>query len=223
MSIQIKRGMKKDLPQLKDGELAFCKDTKELYVGSNGNENVNVTDKSSEIINEFNSKINGIESTLSSNVEQTGANKEYIESKKSAIQKAIDFVDSFKCEFDFSSGDSCYIKLPDVFGGLIIQFGAFRCNAISDFGNEQYTEKFYDKQISLPKRFPNRVLYVNSNITGLVKSGVRKLTYHEFFDTKCSPHYNDARGKIDVSVWRRACNRDLTGYEVIVDYLVIGR
>ena len=45
MSIQIKRGMKKDLPQLKDGELAFCRDTKELYVGNNGNENVSVTKK----------------------------------------------------------------------------------------------------------------------------------------------------------------------------------
>ena len=45
MSIQIKRGAKKDLPQLKDGELAFCRDTKELYVGNNGNENVSVTKK----------------------------------------------------------------------------------------------------------------------------------------------------------------------------------
>lgn len=45
MSIQIKRGMKENLPQLKDGELAFCKDTKELFVGNNGNENVGITKK----------------------------------------------------------------------------------------------------------------------------------------------------------------------------------
>lgn len=57
MSIQIKRGMKKDLPQLKDGELAFCKDTKELYVGSNGNENVSVTKKIEDRLGVVNSQL----------------------------------------------------------------------------------------------------------------------------------------------------------------------
>lgn len=57
MSIQIKRGMKKDLPQLKDGELAFCRDTKELYVGSNGNENVSITKKIEDRLNAVDSQL----------------------------------------------------------------------------------------------------------------------------------------------------------------------
>lgn len=60
MSIQIKRGMKKDLPQLKDGELAFCKDTKELYVGNNGNENVSVTKKIEDRLDAVDSQLEHI-------------------------------------------------------------------------------------------------------------------------------------------------------------------
>ena len=63
MSIQIKRGMKKDLPQLKDGELAFCRDTKELFIGNNGNENVNVTKKIEDILDVVGSQLEHIEKT----------------------------------------------------------------------------------------------------------------------------------------------------------------
>lgn len=35
-SIQIKRGLKKNLPLLKDGQLAYCKDAKELWIGNDG-------------------------------------------------------------------------------------------------------------------------------------------------------------------------------------------
>lgn len=35
--IKIKRGTKIDLPVLQDGELGYCRDTKELYIGNNGN------------------------------------------------------------------------------------------------------------------------------------------------------------------------------------------
>ena len=35
--IRIKRGTKIDLPVLQDGELGYCRDTKELYIGNNGN------------------------------------------------------------------------------------------------------------------------------------------------------------------------------------------
>ena len=65
MSIQIKRGMKKDLPQLKDGELAFCRDTKELYVGNNGNENVSVTKKIEDRLGVVGSQLEHITNTVS--------------------------------------------------------------------------------------------------------------------------------------------------------------
>ena len=64
MSIQIKRGMKKDLPQLKDGELAFCRDTKELYVGNNGNENVSVTKKVEDRLDTVDSQLEHIENNI---------------------------------------------------------------------------------------------------------------------------------------------------------------
>lgn len=35
-SMQIKRGYKANLPLLKDGQLAYCKDTKELWIGNDG-------------------------------------------------------------------------------------------------------------------------------------------------------------------------------------------
>lgn len=35
-SMQIKRGLKKNLPLLKDGQLAYCKDAKELWIGNDG-------------------------------------------------------------------------------------------------------------------------------------------------------------------------------------------
>ena len=74
MSIQIKRGMKKDLPQLKDGELAFCRDTKELYVGNNGNENVSVTKKIEDRLDAVDSQLAHIPSLIFSkyNIDNTG-------------------------------------------------------------------------------------------------------------------------------------------------------
>jgi hypothetical protein len=37
-TIQIKRGLKEDLPILADGEMGFCRDTKQVYIGD-GTEN----------------------------------------------------------------------------------------------------------------------------------------------------------------------------------------
>lgn len=45
-SMQIKRGYKANLPLLKDGQLAYCKDTKELWIGNDG-ENEQIGGKSS--------------------------------------------------------------------------------------------------------------------------------------------------------------------------------
>ena len=85
MSIQIKRGMKKDLPQLKDGELAFCRDTKELYVGNNGNENVSVTKKIEDRLDAVDSQLEQI----AINVKKYGAKGDGITDDTNAIKQAI--------------------------------------------------------------------------------------------------------------------------------------
>ena len=89
MSIQIKRGMKKDLPQLKDGELAFCKDTKELYVGNNGNENVSVTKKIEDRLDAVDSQLEQIKTNTKNEIllEQikTNTKNEILKEKKENI------------------------------------------------------------------------------------------------------------------------------------------
>ena len=86
MSIQIKRGMKKDLPQLKDGELAFCKDTKELFVGNNGNENVSITKKVEDRLDAVDSQLEHIVI----NVKNFGAKGDGVTDDTQAIQNAIE-------------------------------------------------------------------------------------------------------------------------------------
>jgi len=44
-TIQIKRGLKEDLPNLESGEMAFCVDTKELFIGTSSNGNVKFGDE----------------------------------------------------------------------------------------------------------------------------------------------------------------------------------
>ena len=94
MSIQIKRGMKKDLPQLKDGELAFCKDTKELYVGNNGNENVSVTKEVKDRLDAVNSQLEHNEKLLSDisiNVKKFGAIGDGESDDTNSIKLAINY------------------------------------------------------------------------------------------------------------------------------------
>ena len=58
--------------------------------------------------------------TISNEVE---ANTEYINTNKSAIQRVIDFVSNFTCEFKFVSNTNGYIKLPNILSGALIQWG----------------------------------------------------------------------------------------------------
>lgn len=50
-------------------------------------------------------------------------NTNYINTNKSAIQRVIDFVDAFKCEFKFVSSTNGYIKFPNILSGALIQWG----------------------------------------------------------------------------------------------------
>ena len=46
-SMQIKRGLKRNLPLLKDGQLGYCKDVNELWIGNDG-ENVQIGGSSTD-------------------------------------------------------------------------------------------------------------------------------------------------------------------------------
>ena len=52
-SMQIKRGFKKNLPLLEDGQLAYCKDTKELFIGNDGENEQVVGSSSGNVTAEF--------------------------------------------------------------------------------------------------------------------------------------------------------------------------
>ena len=116
MSIQIKRGMKKDLPQLKDGELAFCRDTKELYVGNNGNENVSVTKKIEDRLDIVDSQLEQNVISLkkikysSINVLDYGAKCDGVTDDTEAIQIAINML---------KDGDKLVIPSNCVMNGFV--------------------------------------------------------------------------------------------------------
>lgn len=101
MSIQIKRGMKKDLPQLKDGELAFCRDTKELYVGNNGNENVNVTKKVEDRLDTVDLQLQHI----GVNVKNFNAKGDGVTDDTTAIQSALDYCFENDLNLYFENGE----------------------------------------------------------------------------------------------------------------------
>ena len=116
MSIQIKRGMKKDLPQLKDGELAFCRDTKELYVGNNGNENVSVTKKIEDRLDAVDSQLE--HKTNYVTLEQFGAIGDGVTDDTEAFKNLINYIDSLNnYSYDGYSLRDCS-KLKLVFNGL---------------------------------------------------------------------------------------------------------
>lgn len=52
-SMQIKRGFKRNLPLLKDGQLAYCKDTKELWIGNDGKNEQVVGSSSGNVTADF--------------------------------------------------------------------------------------------------------------------------------------------------------------------------
>ena len=98
MSIQIKRGMKKDLPQLKDGELAFCRYTKELFVGNNGNENVSVTKKIEDRLDVVDSQLGHIEKHNKVFVNIKDFEKYKVgDDWSDAIDKAVDYINTMEC------------------------------------------------------------------------------------------------------------------------------
>jgi hypothetical protein len=95
----------------REGQVSLSENLK-TYVKKEEHENLD--NKISNQIEEIKTDI----LTMSNEVE---VNTEYINTNKSAIQRVIDFVNSFRCEF--SLDETGHIKFPAVLGGLLVQWG----------------------------------------------------------------------------------------------------
>ena len=71
------------------------------------------------------------------------------------FRNKIEFVDSFKCEFSLS--DTGYIKLPNVLGGLILQWGTIS-PTLSNYSS--------DANVVFPVKFSNKVFNVQTSCSG---------------------------------------------------------
>ena len=77
-----------------------------------------------EHLNEkFTNEIEEIKTDILTMSNEVEVNTEYINTNKSAIQRVIDFVGNFTCEFKFVSSTNGYIKFPNILGGALIQWG----------------------------------------------------------------------------------------------------
>ena len=89
------------------------------------------------------------------------------------IQKAIEFVNSFKCEFKIMSETNGYLKLPSVLGGFLIQWGysTISYNNETTFVNlnTPYTHFNYNVQIT---PYVNTGHHVVSKTFGIKNNGV---------------------------------------------------
>lgn len=97
----------------REGQVSLSENLK-TYVKKEEHENLD--NKISNQIEEIKTDI----LTMSNEVE---VNTEYINTNKSAIQRVIDFVDAFRCEFKFVSSTNGYIKFPNILSGALIQWG----------------------------------------------------------------------------------------------------
>jgi hypothetical protein len=95
----------------REGQVSLSENLK-TYVKKEEHENLD--NKISNQIEEIKTDI----LTMSNEVE---VNTEYINTNKSAIQRVIDFVNSFRCQF--SLDETGHIKFPAVLGGLLVQWG----------------------------------------------------------------------------------------------------
>ena len=130
----------------REGQVSLSENLK-TYVKKEEHENLD--NKISNQIEEIKTDI----LTMSNEVEM---NTEYINTNKNALQRVIDFVDAFRCEFQV--GNEGYIKLPQVIGGFIIQWGE-----VSFMHTGDRRDNYYDRQYVIP--FEQHVFYINSRCT----------------------------------------------------------
>ena len=95
----------------REGQVSLSENLK-TYVKKEEHENLD---------NKVSNKIIEIKSDIRFNRNEINDISTWMYANKKPIQRVIDFVDAFKCEFQV--GNEGYIKLPDVMGGFIMQWG----------------------------------------------------------------------------------------------------
>ena len=172
MSIQVKRGMKKDLPQLKDGELAFCKDTKELYVGNNGNENVSITKKIEDRLDAVDSQLTHMAKI---NIKDFGAKGDGVSDDTNAIQEAIDSIKSVggsiyfpKCSdyYNVTSNIELYSNI-DIIGDECKPFIKYKGSNQVNIFNIENCENITIKNISIYNGGSSESNHLGENSNGI--------------------------------------------------------
>lgn len=103
----------------------------------------------------FRDKIEEVKTDILTVSNEVEVNTAYINTNKSAIQKVIDFVDAFRCELQIDN--TGYIKLPNVLGGLILQWGIIS-PTLSNYGSDTY--------IDFPVNFSNKVFNIQTSCSG---------------------------------------------------------
>ena len=174
----------------REGQVSLSENLK-TYVKKEEHENLD--NKISNQIEEIKTDI----LTMSNEVE---LNTEYINTNKSAIQRVIDFVDAFRCEFLISTNG--YLKLPDVMGGLLIQWG----RTYVTFNNEQY--KATDVKYPIP--FKTDIYFQTCNMFNACT---------EAYETNTSIVWDNlTQGKIYIYNTKRNMSSD-----VFVYYISLGK
>ena len=97
----------------REGQVSLSENLK-TYVKKEEHENLD---------NKISNQIIEIKSDIRFNRNEISDINTWMYTNKSAIQRVIDFVDGFKCEFKFVSSTNGYIKFPNILSGALIQWG----------------------------------------------------------------------------------------------------
>lgn len=130
----------------REGQVSLSENLK-TYVKKEEHENLD---------NKISNQIIEIKSDIRFNRNEINDISTWMYANKKPIQRVIDFVDAFKCEFQV--GNEGYIKLPQVMGGFIIQWGRVNFMHTGD-----RRDNYYDRPYVIP--FEQDVFYINSRCT----------------------------------------------------------
>ena len=174
----------------REGQVSLSENLK-TYVKKEEHENLD---------NKVSNQIIEIKSDIRFNRNEISDINTWMYANKNPIQRVIDFVDAFRCEFLI--GTNGYLKLPDVMGGFLIQWG----RTYVTFNNEQY--KATDVKYPIP--FKTDIYFQTCNMFNACT---------EAYETNTSIVWDNlTQGKIYIYNTKRNMSSD-----VFVYYISLGK